>query len=283
MSKKINIHQLREMKSQHRKVVFITCYDYPFALLADRAGVDMILIGDSLAMTTLGYKNTISIDMKVMLHHAKAVSRAVNKAFLVGDMPFMSYQPSDRDAVINAGRFLSEANCDAVKLEGGCRIASRVKAITDAGIAVMGHIGLTPQSTAQMGGYRIQGRTLDSYQALLDDALALQEAGAFSILLEAIPEDVAEILVKKTKIPIYGIGAGVKVDGQLVIIHDIIGLFEQFKPKFIKQFCNAGKVIESGIVEYANAVREGKFPQKENCYEIAEDNLEEILKYSEIN
>lgn len=276
--KKVNVLTLRKMKAEGKTAVYITAYDYPLALLADRAGVDMILIGDSLGMTTLGYKTTLPVTMEDMICHASAVTRAAKHAFIIGDMPYMSYQPSDRDAVINAGRFISEAGCDAIKCEGGRRIASRVKAITDAGILVQGHLGLTPQNMGQLGGYRVQGKTKESYDALLEDALALEKAGAFSILLEAMPSETAEKIKRHLKIPVYGIGAGDKMDGQLVIMHDAIGLFEEFKPKFVKRYCEAGQLIEKSLVQYTEDVRSGKFPAREHFYEITNEELQKIKK-----
>lgn len=276
--KKINVLTLRKMKHEHQKTVYITAYDYPLALLADRAGVDMILVGDSLGMTTLGYKTTLPVNMEDMIRHASAVTRAAKYAFIIGDMPYMSYQPSDRDAVINAGRFISEAGCDAIKCEGGIRVASRVKAMSDAGILVQGHLGLTPQNMGQLGGYKVQGKTKESYDLLLRDALALEEAGAFSILLEAMPSETAEKIKNHLKIPVYGIGAGDKMDGQLVIIHDMIGLFEEFRPKFIRRYCEAGTLIEKAIREYAHDVRTGSFPTREHFYEMQKEELDKIRR-----
>ncbi len=267
--KKITVLTLQKMKAQGEKAVYITAYDFPLARLADRAGVDMILVGDSLGMTTLGYKTTLPVTMDDMIRHASAVTRGAKNAFVIGDLPYMSYQPSDRDAIINAGRFISEAGCDAVKCEGGRRIASRIRAMVDAGILVMGHLGLTPQNMGQLGGYRVQGKTEKDYEVLLKDALAIQEAGAFSLLLEAMPVKTAERIKNKLSIPVYGIGAGNKVDGQLVIIHDILGLFEEFTPKFIKRYCNAGALIEEAIATYTQEVRTGKFPTKEHFYDMA--------------
>lgn len=275
--KKVSVLTLRKMKAEGKKAAYITSYDYPLALLADRAGIDMILVGDSLGMTTLGFKTTLPVTMDDMIRHASAVTRAAKYAFVIGDMPYMSYQPSEKDAIKNAGRFISEASCDAVKCEGGKRIASRVKAMVDAGILVQGHLGLTPQNMGQLGGYRVQGKTKESYEILLEDALALQEAGAFSILLEAIPAETAEKIKSALKIPVYGIGAGDKVDGQLVIIHDMIGLFEEFTPKFVKRYCEAGKTIEKALEQYCKDVRTGAFPKKEHFYDIPQEELDKIL------
>ncbi|MBI2888231.1 MAG: 3-methyl-2-oxobutanoate hydroxymethyltransferase [Chloroflexi bacterium] len=275
--KKVTIMTLRGMKQRGEKAVYLTAYDYPLALLADRAGVDIILVGDSLAMTTLGYKTTLPVTMDEMISHAKAVVRAVQYAFVIGDMPYMSYQPSDRDAVLNAGRFIAEAGCDAVKLEGGARVASRIRAIVDAGIVVQGHLGLTPQNMGQLGGYRVQGRTQHGFEVLLADALAIQEAGVSSLLLEAMPPETAAAIKERLDIPVYGIGAGDKTDGQLVIIHDMLGLFEQFTPKFVKRYLNGGELICNAIQEYCGDVRAGRFPSPEHFYDIAGSEAEKIL------
>jgi len=274
--KKISLLTLLKMRDEKKKAVYLTSYDYPLALLADRAGVDIILVGDSLGMTTLGYTDTLKVTMDDMVRHASAVTRAVKTAFVIGDMPFMSYQPSDREAIVNAGRLIGEAGCDAVKCEGGKRVADRVRAMVNAGILVQGHIGLTPQNAAQMGGYRVQGKTKKSYQTLLEDALALENAGAFSILLEAMPPEVASKIKKQLKIPVYGIGAGNKLDGQLVIIHDMIGMFEQFTPKFVKRYVNAGEIIEKAILQYCQEVRKGTFPAKEHFYEMPREELKKL-------
>jgi 3-methyl-2-oxobutanoate hydroxymethyltransferase len=266
MEKKTTLLTLREMKSRGQKAVFVTAYDFPLAGLAEKAGADMILVGDSLGMTTLGYPNTLAVTMDDMVRHAQAVTRAAKRAFVVGDLPFLSYQPSDRDAVLNAGRLIGEAGCDAVKCEGGRRIAGRVRAMTDAGIVVMGHLGLTPQNQAQLGGYRVQGKTPEGVRELVDDAVALEEAGASFILVEAMPPETAGAVRDAVKIPVYGIGAGDRVDGQLVIIHDLIGLFDAFTPKFVKRYCEAGKLIEKALTAYCADVRSGAFPAPEHFY-----------------
>lgn len=274
--KKTTLLTLKKLKDENKKAVYLTAYDYPIALLADRAGIDMILVGDSLGMTTLGYKDTLKVTMDDMVRHASAVTRAAKSSFIIGDMPFLSYQPSDRDAILNAGRLIGEAGCDAVKCEGGIRVVSRVKAMVDAGILVQGHLGLTPQNASQMGGYRVQGKTKESYQQLLKDALALEEAGVFSLLLEGMPSQVAEKIKKHLSIPVYGIGAGNKVDGQLIIVHDLIGLFEQFTPKFVKRYAEAGKIIEEAISKYCDDVRTEKFPTKKYFYEISKEELKKL-------
>lgn len=275
--KKLDLVRLRKMKAEKEKVVFITAYDYPFANLADQAGVDMILVGDSLGMTVLGHTTTLPVTMDDMISHCQAVNRAVRTAYVVGDMPYMSYQPSDRDAILNAGRFIADAGCDAVKCEGGRRVASRVKAMVDSGITVMGHLGLTPQNMGQLGGFRVQGKTFESYKVLLDDAIALEEAGASFLLLEAMPPEVASKIRSQLSIPVYGIGAGSDLDGQLVIMHDMIGMFDQFKPKFVKQYCNAGNLIKTAITEYCADVRNNLFPQEEHFYKAKDTELSKKL------
>jgi 3-methyl-2-oxobutanoate hydroxymethyltransferase len=276
-AKKVTIATLAGLKARQQKAVFITAYDYPTAVFADRAGADMLLVGDSAAMTMLGHPNTLGIGLDEMLVFARAVSRGAKRAFVVGDMPFLSYQPSDEVAVRSAGAFIGSAACDAVKCEGGVRIANRVRAMTDAGIAVMGHLGLTPQSLAQLGGYRVQGKTRADAERLVDDALALQEAGAFAILLEAMPAETAALVREKVDILIYGIGAGPHVDGQLVISHDILGSFVgDIAPKFVKRYAEVGREIERAISEYAADVRSGRFPGPEHCYTISADHEAEI-------
>jgi 3-methyl-2-oxobutanoate hydroxymethyltransferase len=276
--KKVNLLTLFAKKRKEEQVVYITAYDYPLALLADRAGVDMILVGDSLGMTTLGYETTIPVTMDDMIRHSQAVTRANKYAFVVGDMPYMSYQVSDESAIRNAGRFIQEANCDAVKCEGGRRVASRIRAMVDSGTVVMGHLGLTPQNMAQFGGYKVQGKTKESFDALLDDAKAIEDAGASFLLLEAIPSETAGKIKEALSIPVYGIGAGDQMDGQLVIIHDMIGLFEQFQPKFVKRYCEAGSLISLALRAYCDDVRQGRFPKPEHFYDIKDEEKEKILR-----
>lgn len=276
---KVSTHTLRQMKDRGDHVVFLTAYDYPTAHFADEAGVDMILVGDSGGMTMLGHPNTMPVTMTEMLVMACAVTRAVKRAFVVGDMPFMSYQRSDEDAIGNAGRFLAEAACDAVKCEGGKRVVPRVRAMVDAGIPVMGHIGLTPQNMSQLGGYRVQGRNVESYRELLNDALALQEAGCFSLLLEAIPNEVAGQVRDALDIPCYGIGAGRLLDGQLVIVHDMLGTFVgDIRPKFVKRYAELGAATTEAIKSYAADVRSGAFPTEDHFYSIPDDELEAIFR-----
>jgi 3-methyl-2-oxobutanoate hydroxymethyltransferase len=267
---------LASYKERGRRAVFVTAYDYPTAVFADRAGVDMLLVGDSAAMTVLGHPNTLGVSMDEMLVFARAVCRGARRAFVVGDLPFLSYQVSNEEAVRNAGAFLA-AGCDAVKCEGGARVASRVRAMTDAGVAVMGHLGLTPQSQAQLGGYRVQGKTLAAVRRLTDDALALQEAGAFAVLLEALPAEAAAFVRERLDIPVYGIGAGPHVDGQLVISHDILGSFVgEIRPRFVRRYADLDVEIESALRAYADDVRTGRFPGPEHLYPIGAADEAEI-------
>jgi 3-methyl-2-oxobutanoate hydroxymethyltransferase len=266
--KKVTVASLASYRARGRRAVFVTAYDYPTAVFADRAGIDMLLVGDSAAMTVLGHPNTLGVSMEEMLVFARAVCRGARRAFVVGDLPFLSYQISDEEAVRNAGAFLT-AGCDAVKCEGGARVAARVRAMTDAGIAVMGHLGLTPQSQAQLGGYRVQGKTLAAVQRLTEDALALQEAGAFALLLEALPAEATAYLRERLDILVYGIGAGPHVDGQLVISHDILGCFVgDIRPRFIRRYADLDVAIESALRAYADDVRAGRFPAPEHLYAI---------------
>ena len=276
-TQKITIASLAALRARGEKVVFVTAYDYPTAAYADRAGVDLILVGDSAAMTMLGLPNTLGIGMTEMLVFARAVSRAVTRALVIGDMPFRSYQPSDESAVRNAAAFIADAGCDAVKCEGGARVAPRVRAMVDAGIAVMGHLGLTPQNLTQLGGYRVQGKSLAAAERLVQDALALEEAGVFALLLEAVPAETAGYVRERVSVPVYGIGAGPHVDGQLVISHDILGNFVgDIKPRFVKRYAEVGAAIEGALRQYAEDVRAGRFPGPEHCYPLDAETEAEI-------
>jgi 3-methyl-2-oxobutanoate hydroxymethyltransferase len=271
--KKVTRAQLEALKARGERAVFLTAYDYSTAVFADRAGVDLLLVGDSAAMTMLGLPATTAITLDEMLVFTRAVCRGAKRAFVVGDLPFLSYQPSDRDAVRSAGKFIA-AGCDAVKCEGGARVARRVRSMTDAGIAVMGHIGLTPQALGQQGGYRVQAKTLAAAERLADDALALQQAGAFAVLLEAVPAAAASLLRARVDMLVYGIGAGPDVDGQLVISHDLLGNFVgDVKPRFVRRYASLGHDIETAFRGYADDVRAGRFPGPEHCYPI--DALDE--------
>jgi 3-methyl-2-oxobutanoate hydroxymethyltransferase len=267
-AKKVTTATLTALRERGERAVFLTAYDYPTAVFADRAGVDMLLVGDSAAMTMLGHPTTVSITMDEMLVFARAVCRGAKRAFVVGDLPFLSYQVSDEDAVRNAGAFVA-AGCDAVKCEGGARVARRVRAMTDAGIAVMGHLGLTPQSLGQLGGYRVQGKTVAAVRRLADDARALQDAGAFAVLLEAVPAEAAAYVRERVDLLVYGIGAGPHVDGQLVISHDILGNFVgEVRPRFVRRYAELDTAVTTAFRAYADDVREGRFPGPEHCYPI---------------
>ncbi|HEU4830248.1 MAG TPA: 3-methyl-2-oxobutanoate hydroxymethyltransferase [Gemmatimonadales bacterium] len=264
--RKVTTATLAALKARGERAVFLTAYDYPTATFAARAGVDMLLVGDSAAMTMLGHPGTVAITLDDMLVFARAVCRGAGHAFVVGDLPFLSYQPGNATAVRSAGAFIA-AGCDAVKCEGGARVAPRVRAIADAGIAVMGHIGLTPQSLGQLGGYRVQGRSVEAAERLAIDAAALESAGAFAILIEAVPAAVAAYVRSQVSVPVYGIGAGPDVDGQLVIVHDILGGFVgDIRPRFVRRYAELGEIITNALTCYAGEVRRGEFPGPEHCY-----------------
>ena len=268
--KKLMIYDFYRMKKEGKPVTWLTAYDFPTAQFAEAAGLDMILVGDSLGMCVYGYEGTVPVTMDQAIAHCEAVRRGAPNTFVMGDMPFLSYQTSDEDAVANAGRFLKEANVDAIKLEGGKRVTSRIRAIVDAGIMVCGHIGLTPQSSGQLGGHKAQGRTRESARLLIEDALAIEAAGAHMLLLEAVPPEVAGVIRRKLSIPVYGIGAGPDVDGQLLIISDLIGQFQAFTPKFVKKYANVAEVVTNAIRDYIDEVRSGAFPEEKHCYRMIE-------------
>jgi len=273
MAKKKMITDFMRMKREGEQVAWVTAYDYPMASFAEQAGMDMILVGDSLGMVVLGYSGTNPVTMDDCISHCQAVRRGAPNTFVIGDMPFMSYQKSDEDAVANAGRFIKEAEVDCIKLEGGMRVARRIKAITDAGIMVMGHIGLTPQSTGQLGGFKAQGRDVNSARNLIKDALAVQEAGAHMLLIEAVPPEVTGFIAKKLDIPVYSIGAG-PCDGQLLICGDMLGLFQAFTPKFVKKYANLAEITINAFGEYIRDVKSGAFPTDEHVYHIQEPEEE---------
>lgn len=265
-ARKVTLHTLQQLKARHTPAVCVTAYDYPTAVFADRAGVDVVLVGDSAAMTVLGLPSTLQIGMDEMLVFARAVARGARRPFVIGDLPFLSYQASSRDAVRNAGAFIA-AGCDAVKLEGGARVADRVRAIARAGIAVMGHIGLTPQAIGQLGGYRVQGRTRGAAERLLADARALERAGAFAILLEAVPPQAGRFIRDQVGIPVYGIGAGPHVDGQLVISNDLLGNFVgDIAPRFVSRAASVDSVVTDAFARYAEDVRTHAFPAPQHWY-----------------
>jgi 3-methyl-2-oxobutanoate hydroxymethyltransferase len=273
---KVTVATLAALKRRGERAVFVTAYDYATATFAERAGVDMLLVGDSAAMTMLGLPSTLGVGMEEMCVFVRAVCRAARRAFVIGDLPFLSYQPSDEEAIRNAGRFVA-LGCDAVKCEGGARVAARVRAMVDAGIAVMGHGGLTPQSLGQLGGYRVQGKSRAAAERLAEDALALQDAGAFALLLEAVPAEAAAYIRERVDLLVYGIGAGPLVDGQLVISHDILGNFVgDIAPRFVRRYAQLGAEIERAFGEYAADVRAGRFPAPEHCYPIDAEQEAEI-------
>jgi 3-methyl-2-oxobutanoate hydroxymethyltransferase len=277
MSQAISIPDLIAAKGQ-RKLSVLTAYDYPTALLLDKNQLDMILVGDSLAMVVLGHKDTVSVGMWEMLHHTKAVTRAVKRSLVVADMPFLSYQTSSEEAVLNAGTFLKEGGAQAVKLEGGLNILPQVQAIVRAGIPVQGHIGLTPQSAGQLGGFKVQGKKAESGRKLIEDAQALSEAGCFSLVLEAIPAELAARITESIPIPTIGIGAGPWCDGQVLVFHDLVGLFERFVPKFVKQYANISQTIEQAVNQFRQEVANGSFPSSEHSFSISPDELKKIDK-----
>lgn len=257
---------VRDRKKKGEKITMLTAYDYPTALIVDEAGTDIILVGDSLGMVVLGYDSTLPVTMEEMIHHTKAVSRATKHAMVVGDMPFMSYQVSLEDAMYNAGRFLQEAGAQGVKLEGGREVAELTRRITSAGIPVMAHIGLTPQSVHQFGGYKVQGKEDAEAKRLLEDAVILEEAGAFSIVLECVPATLARIVTQSLSIPTIGIGAGIDCDGQVLVVHDMLGLFEKFTPKFVKTYGKLNEHMKHAIKQYLDEVKGGLFPEEKHSF-----------------
>lgn len=275
---KITVRDFRQKKRAGEPITMLTAYDYPTALAVDRAGIDSILVGDSLGMVVLGYATTLPVTMEDMLHHCRAVSRGATYALLVGDMPFMSYQVSAEQAVTNAGRFLQEAGMGAVKLEGGRDRAEAVRQIVSAGIPVMGHLGLTPQSVNTLGGFRPQARTHSAAKRLIDDAFALEEAGAFSVVLESVPSRLAEWVSKKLSIPTIGIGAGVGCDGQVLVTHDMLGLFDRFTPKFVKQYAGLHTVMAEAFAKYKADVEARSFPSDEHSLTIEGEHWQKLLK-----
>ncbi len=270
-----------EKKERGERVTMLTAYDFSTAAMIDAAGIDMVLVGDSLGMVVLGYESTVPVTMEEMLHHAAAVSRAVSTAMVIGDMPFMSYQVSREQAVENAGRFLKEAGCDAVKLEGGMETADRIAAITRAGIPVMGHVGLTPQTATALGGFKVQGKDLDSAKKLVLDAKAVEEAGAFSVVLECVPTPVAKVITESLSIPTIGIGAGPHCDGQVLVTHDLLGMYEKFTPKFVKKYLDLAPMIKEALARFKEEVAGGGFPGEEHSFQgdaSLEQRLREVAK-----
>lgn len=276
--KKVTTQTLRVKKQRGEKITMLTAYDYPTALAMDQAGIDSILVGDSLGMVVLGYETTLPVTMADMLHHCRAVARGARFALLIGDMPFMSYQASVDEAVRNAGRFLQEGGMDAVKLEGGKPRIEAVRAIVESGIPVLGHLGLTPQSVHQFGGFLPQGRTALAAQHMLEDAILLQEAGCFGLVLESVPARLAELVTNRLEIPTIGIGAGNLCDGQVLVTHDLLGLFDRFVPRFVRQYAKFYPEMRTAFGEYKEDVETGEFPAKEHSVEMAEDEWQALLK-----
>jgi 3-methyl-2-oxobutanoate hydroxymethyltransferase len=274
--KKVTIADLMAKKEKGEKITMLTAYDYPTAQMVDKAGIETILVGDSLGMVVLGYTSTVPVTMEEMIHHTKAVTRGTTYAFVLGDMPFMSYQAGIENAIENAGRFIKEAECDAVKLEGGSEVAPVVKAIVTAGIPVCAHIGLTPQTATQLSGFKVQGKDAESARNLINAAKDLEAAGAFMVVMECIPETLAARITKELTIPTIGIGAGKDCDGQVLVYHDTVGLFERFTPKFVKQYITLGPMIIDALKEYKNEVEEGVFPGEEHTFKMSKEEAEKI-------
>lgn len=276
MSERVTIQSLKEMKAKGERITVLTAYDHAFARMLDDAGIDILLVGDSLGMVALGYEDTLPVTVEDMIHHTKAVTRGARRAMVITDMPFMSYQVSDERALENAGNMMKLAGAHGVKLEGGARIVGLVKKMTDAGIPVMGHLGLTPQSVHQFGGYGLQATDVTEARSLLEDALELEEAGAFAIVLEKIPAELAELVTARLTIPTIGIGAGPACDGQVLVTHDLLGVFEKFVPKFVKQYANLKVVIDQAIKGYIEDVRADTFPSGEHSYHMEKEALENL-------
>ncbi|MEW5705554.1 MAG: 3-methyl-2-oxobutanoate hydroxymethyltransferase [Actinomycetota bacterium] len=276
--KKITVQTLKEMKSSGQKITMLTAYDYTFAKILDEAGVDILLVGDSLGMVALGHEDTLPVTVEDIIHHTRAVARGAKRAMVIADMPFMSYQISDEKAMENAGNIMKLAGAHGVKLEGGERIAGLVKKMTDAGIPVMGHLGLTPQSVHQLGGYGLQASSVKDAKTLIDDALLLEKAGAFSIVLEKVPSELAEIVSARLSIPTIGIGAGARCDGQVLVAQDLLGMFDRFVPKFVKQYANLKNTIEQAVKSFINDVQSGEFPADDHSYSMGPKALEDLKK-----
>lgn len=273
---KRTVTSLAKAKQEGRKISMLTCYDYTTACIMEKAGIDCILIGDSLGMTILGYKDTLSVTMEDMIHHTRAVSRGLDNTFLIADMPFLSYQTSIYDAVLNAGRLVKEGHAQAVKLEGGAKVCEQIEAITKADIPVCAHIGLTPQSINSFGGFKVQGKNLNQAKQLIEDALAVEKAGAFMVVLECVPAKLASIVSKNLHIPTIGIGAGAGCDGQVLVYQDMLNMFDGLKPKFVKHFANVGEEMKNAFIKYDEEVKAGVYPSEEHTFAIDEEILKEI-------
>lgn len=273
---KVTIPSLKEMKEQGKKIRMVTAYDYPTGILVDKTDIELILVGDSLGMVVLGYDGTVPVTMDEMIHHCKATVRGAKNTLIVGDLPFGSYNMSISDAVYNATRMMKEGGADCIKLEGGLTVVETVRAIVNGGIPVMAHIGLTPQTASALGGFKVQGKDTAAAERMINEALKLEEAGAFAIVLEAIPAPLAEIITKKLTIPTIGIGAGVHCDGQVLVTHDLIGLFDRFVPKFVKQYANVSQDIVAAFNAYADEVATGKFPGPEHSFTMKDEVLKRL-------
>ncbi len=275
---KVTVKDIQQAKVDDRKLVMMTAYDYPFGLMADEAGVDIVLVGDSLGMVVMGLDGTVAVTMENMIHHIQAVMRGCKYAHVVGDMPFMSYNTSIRDAIINAGRLMKEGGCDSIKMEGGVDFAPTVAAIVKAGIPVQGHIGLTPQTASALGGFKMQGKDAEAAKKIIDDARALEDAGVFSMIIEAVPSPLARLVAEAVRVPVIGIGAGADVDGQVLVTHDMIGLFDKFIPKFVKQYTKIRPTIIEAIKAYKQDVLEKTFPGPEHSFSMPDEALEQLKK-----
>ncbi len=275
---KVTISDVLKAKAEGRKLVMMTAYDYPFGLLADEAGVDIVLIGDSLGMVVMGLDGTVEVTMEHMIHHIRAVVRGCRGPFVIGDMPFMSYNTSVPEAIHNAGRLMKEGGCDAIKLEGGVDFASTVEAIVKAGIPVQGHIGLTPQTASALGGFKMQGRDAAAAKQIIDDAKALEAAGVFSMILEAVPAPLGKLVAEAVQVPVIGIGAGPDVDGQVLVTHDMVGLFDKFIPKFVKQYTKIRPIILEALQAYKQEVTDISFPAEEHSFKMPDEALGQLKK-----
>ncbi len=273
VARKVTLPDIRTAKETGRKLVMVTAYDYPFGRMADEAGVDIVLVGDSLGMVVMGLDGTVEVTMEHMIHHIRAVMRGCRRPLVVGDMPFMSYNTSIRDAIVNAGRLVKEGGCEVVKLEGGTDFAPTVAAIVKAGIPVQGHIGLTPQTASALGGFKLQGKDVAAAQKVIGDARALEDAGVFSIILEAVPAPLGKLVAQAVDVPVIGIGAGPDVDGQVLVTHDMIGLFDKFVPKFVKQYANIRPVILEALGQYKSDVQSGAFPASGHSFTMPDETL----------
>lgn len=273
---KLTILDIKSRKNSGPKISMLTAYDYPWALLADRTGIDILLVGDSLGMVVLGYPDTVSVTMDEMIHHVKIVSRVAKRALVIGDMPFGSYNVSKEKAVENANRFMKEGRADCVKMEGGKAFAPLIEAIVTAGIPVQGHIGLTPQTASALGGFKVQGKSAEAARALIEDAKALEKAGCFSLVLEAVPAPIAKIVTESISIPAIGIGAGIDCDGQVLVSYDMVGLFDRFTPKFVKQYAKISETISSAMAQFKADVENGKFPEEKHSFTMKSEELDKM-------